>query len=124
MAQGVLLDRRGGHPGRGLQILVPKGYEEGEVRIIGVCHVCRLVLEKETVFGEGEEQAWQRHVGECARAHIDELRALAPSHVDKGTVFDPNEWDKELDDYMRGVGRRMLAEKRWTVKPHERAGFS
>lgn len=90
--------------------------------MIGVCHVCPL-FGRETRFYAGEEQAWQRHVGQCARAHLDELRALAPSHADKGTPFDPENWDPEVDKHMLQVGKRMLEEGRFEVKPHERAGL-
>lgn len=123
MAQGVLLER-GRRPQRSLTILVPRGHEEAPPAIFGHCWVCLAVLGKETIFHAGEEQAWERHVGECARKHLDEIRALAPSHVDAGGPFDPNNWDPEVDEHMRGVGRRMLKEGRWEVKPHERAGLS
>jgi hypothetical protein len=113
--QGVLLgpNRR---PAHALTILVPHGYDDA--RIVGVCHIC------DAKFGEGQEQAWERHVGKCARAHIDEIRANTPKAKQKGTVFDPDSFDPEIESYMLEVGKRMLREGRWEVKPNERAGFS
>lgn len=102
----------------GLTIIVPRGYEDGDVVIVGKCHVCG------GEFGEGEEQRWQEHVGNCARAHMDEIRAMAPSEANKGTLWDPNEWDPEVDAHMLEVGRRMRREGRMVVKRSERAGFS
>lgn len=32
--------------------------------------------------------------------------------------------DPEVTEHLKAVGKRMLAENRWTVKPSERAGFS
>jgi hypothetical protein len=72
---------------------------------------------------KGEEQAWQDHTVRCARRHIDEIRAMAPSEKHKGTVFDPETWDPEIDEHMRKVGQRMIAEGRLTVRKSERAGF-
>lgn len=117
MPRGVLLGQKR-KPSHDLTIHVPRGYEQGDVRVVGRCHIC------ETIFGEGEEQAWQKHVGECARAHIDEIRASAPSERNKGTVWDDSELDPEVEQHMLAVGRRMLAEGRMEVKPHERAGLS
>jgi hypothetical protein len=72
------------------------------------------------VFYRGEEQLWQRHVGECARAHLDEIRQhIAES---KQPVFES--FDPEVERYLQKVvGPRMLEEGRLEVKPHERAGF-
>ena len=119
MHGAVLLDKhRRRRPSHALTILVPRGYEDGQVVIVGRCHVCGAE------FGEGEEQRWQKHVGDCARAHIDEIRAMAPSEKNRGGPFDPNNWDPEVDAHMLEVGEQMRREGRWEVKPHERAGFS
>lgn len=115
LAQGVLLGQNR-RPAHALTILVPRGYDD--TTIVGVCHVC------DAKFGEGQEEAWQRHVGKCARAHMDEIRASTPKARQRGTVFDPENWDPEVEDYMLSVGKRMLREGRMEVKPHERAGFS
>jgi hypothetical protein len=87
-------------------------------RVVGVCHVCGAK------FGEGSETAWQRHVGECARAHMDEIMAARPSQALKGGPFDPESWDPEVEAHMRKVGETMLREGRMEVLPHERAGHS
>jgi hypothetical protein len=102
-------------PQRGLTIYVPSGYERP---VVGVCHVCGAE------FGEGQEEVWQRHVGACARAHIDEIRASTPSARNRGGPFDPETFDPEVDAHMAEVGRRMRAEGRLEVLPSERAGFS
>jgi hypothetical protein len=117
-AGGVLLNQRR-RPHHRLQILVPSGYESGEAYIVGKCHVCG------SEFGEGQEAAWQRHVGDCARKHMGEILANRPSERQKGGPFDPDNWDREVDDYMVNVvGKRMREEGRFEVRPSERAGFS
>lgn len=88
------------------------------VRVVGVCNVCGAE------FGEGQEQTWQKHVGNCARKHMDEILAMRPSQRNKGGPFDPDTWDPEVEAHMREVGRRMLREGRLEVLPHERAGHS
>lgn len=117
----VLLDRHR-RPRHSLTILVPRGYEdiEGPV-LIGVCHVCQM-LGRETRFYAGEEQAWQRHVGRCARANLEEIRARAPRERQRGTPFDPDVWDPEEEAHMLRVGQRMLAEGRMELRRNERAG--
>src|SRR5438552_18365309 len=87
-------------------------------RVVGVCHVCG------SEFGEGQEQTWQKHVGDCARKHMDEILAMRPSERNKGGPFDPETWDPEVEAHMAEVGRRMLRERRLEVLPHERAGHS
>lgn len=115
MHGAVLLDKRR-RTQHSLEILVPGGYETRPEDIVGHCLVCG------SKFYRGEEEAWQRHVGDCARAHMDDILNSAPSVRDKGTPFEP--WDPEVEQHMLGVGRRMLAEGRREVLPHERAGFS
>jgi len=96
-----------------LTIYVPRGYEEQQV-IVGRC----LVPGCGAIFREGEEAAWQRHVGRCARANMDRIRAR--------TATPPlmEDFDPEITRHMRGVGRRMIDERRLEIKPNERAGFS
>jgi hypothetical protein len=121
MAQGVILRGRNEQrrPKRSLTILVPRGHESEGVVIVGVCHVCG------SKFGEGQEQVWQKHVGECARAHMDEIQASTPSERAKGGPWDPNNWDPEVEEYLqRVVGPRMLREGRFEMKPSEYAGLS
>lgn len=93
----------------GLTIHVPRGHETKER--FGWCHVCGAK------FAKGEEAKWQRHVGECARANIDELRAAGARQRQEGTVFDENQWDPEWAAHQREVGKRMLREGR--LVPHK-----
>jgi hypothetical protein len=87
----------------------------GERRQIARCTVpgCDLV------FYEGEERAYERHVGACARANMDRIRStIDAKHLD---VFD--DWDPEVSAYMRHtVAPRMLKEGRLEVLPRERTG--
>lgn len=103
----------------GLTIYVPRGYESSEAApaLIGHC----LVPGCGAKFYRGEVLEWQRHVGWCAKKHDDEIRQA--SLEARMPVFDPENWDPEVERHMRRVGQRMLAEGRWTVKPSERAGF-
>lgn len=79
----------------------------------GYCSLCDSYL----VGTVGE---LQKHMAACAREHIDEIRAMAPSQQFKGTMFDPREWNVELEEHMARVGERMLAEGRMTMHPSER----
>jgi hypothetical protein len=79
------------------------------------CHICG------SEFPETQARVWQKHVGDCARAHMSEIQASTPRARAKGGPFDPETWDPELDEHMREVGRRMLREGRMEVLPHERA---
>lgn len=88
------------------------------VRVVGKCHVCG------SEFGEGQEAAWEKHVGRCARAHIDDIRQSAHEQLRKGTLWDEDTWDPEVAAHLREVGKRMLREGRLEVLPHERAGNS
>lgn len=106
----------GGPPTRAPHLLVPRGYESEDVVLVGKCHVC------DATFHRGEEDEWQRHVGKCAREHIDEIREHSLRR--RMPIFDEDTWDPEIAAHMRDVGRRMLEEGRLEVKPSERAGFS
>ncbi len=75
-------------------------------------------------FYAGQEAAWERHVGDCARKHLDEIRAQAPSQRNKGTIFDNDGRDLEIERHLHRVGERMKREGRLEVLPSERAGFS
>lgn len=97
----------------GLTIHVPKGYEERKGTRIGVCHVCGAL------FFKGETVAWQKHVGKCARANIDRLRAQ--SLRARAPIFDENNWDPEVAAHLKKVGKRMLEEGRLEMRPNERA---
>jgi hypothetical protein len=86
--------------------------------------VCRVVTGPGEICGMTftRPDVWQRHVGRCARAHMDEIRA--ESLRARMPVFDEESWDPEVSEHMAKVGARMKAEGRLEVKPSERAGFS
>jgi hypothetical protein len=109
------VERAGGR----LQIFVPRGLESDPTMF------CRVPIgDGETCgkpFYPGEERAFQKHCGECAREHLDEIHAASPRALNNG-LFDEENWDPEVAAHMREVGQRMLAEGRLTTKPSERAG--
>lgn len=76
------------------------------------------------LFYEGQEEEWQSHTARCGQSKLDEIRALAPSERNKGTIFDHRDRDLEMERHFRQVRERMEAEGRMTVNPNERAGFS
>jgi hypothetical protein len=82
--------------------------------------ICRVPTGPEDICGKpfypGEELAWQRHVGECARAHMDAIKERSPASRNAWA----EDWDPEYSAFMEKVGRRMLAEGRWETKPNER----
>lgn len=61
-----------------------------------------------------------RHLRSCTAAHEGEIRTGSIRH----RVPALDAWDPEVEQHMRHVGRRMVAEGRMRVKPSERAGFS
>jgi hypothetical protein len=86
-------------------------------------YVCTVPVGPEEICGrcwyDGEERAYQLHVGKCARDHMDEIRAQRLT--ERLPAFAP--WDEEVEAHMREVGERMKREGRLTVKKNERAGF-
>lgn len=124
----VLLDASGRPFNAQHEIIVPAHLADENVRI-GVCTVCSAKRARDGLpplkFHRGEEEKWQTHVGRCARANMDELRAQSPIERNKGTIFDPNasHRDPELERHFRRVGERMRRERRWDVRPSERGGF-
>lgn len=101
----------GDRPKRGdLTILVPRGMGS---RPVGECYSCGIP------FFSREEG--ERHMGPCARKHQAELMAQAVKR--RIPIFDPENWDPEVERHMRKVGKRMIREGRLEVKPNERAGF-
>lgn len=114
--QGVILNNPRKPQAHDMTLILPVGAIEEHAPFR--CTIC------EARFTRHQAELYERHVGACARAHIDEIRANAPSVRHAGTPFDPLNWDAEVDAHMLAVGRRMLAEGRFEVKPHERAGHS
>lgn len=116
---GLILPGDVQRPG-GLTIYVPSGYEKQPTM------VCRVIVDANgelcgKPFYPGEERSFERHVGDCARRHMDLIRAQSPRT--RLPAFDEEAWDPEVSEHMRRVGRRMLEEGRLEVKPSERAGF-
>ena len=109
LSGGVLLGPGTTGRAQGLQILVPRGYEDQTPAFRCLVPGCGAV------FFEGERAAWEHHVGPCARANRDRLPRSQAAMED----FDP-----EVSAHLRRVGERMLAEGRMEVKPNEAAGFS
>lgn len=96
--------------GQGLESTVLPG------KRVGLCTVCGAR------FYSGEEAAWERHVGACAREHIDEIHEAGQKARQVGTIFDPDQWDPEAEAALKKTGELMLKEGRMTLKPHERIG--
>src|SRR4051812_20712170 len=85
-------------------------------QMTGVCAVCEVPF-----YGQRD---MQNHFGhprheEAVQGRLEEERRrkarLAFMHEDP---------DPEVTKHLEGVGKRMLREGRWVVKPNERAGFS
>jgi NMD protein affecting ribosome stability and mRNA decay len=94
---------------------VPGQYADPEPPVIvGVCHTC------EARFYRGQEEDWQRHVGQCAREHLDEVMDARAEQKKRLSIFDEESWDPEWAAHQRDVGKRMLAEGRLVAKPNER----
>lgn len=114
LSGGVLLGHDGERPRK--QLFVPSGYDSP---LLGRC----LIPGCDRVFERGEEDAWQRHVVTHAEHDIDELRALAPSVTNRGTIFAEDRQDRELEKHFRGVAERMAREGRVDTRPSERAAL-
>lgn len=86
-------------------------------------YVCTVPVAPNEICGrcwyDGEERAYQQHVGRCARDHMDEIHAQRLA--ERLPAFAP--MDPEIEEHMRKVGDRMKREGRLEVKPSERAGF-
>jgi hypothetical protein len=85
---------------------------------IGQCELCsvpfystRDAVSHLQTAEHGDNVEWARE----AREHQKRMLAV---------VHDPEFGDPEIEEHMRKVGKRMLAEGRWEVKPSEKAGFS
>lgn len=104
-------------PERHLEIIVPREYAEPRPL---KCNSPGCLQ----TFRVSEASLWQRHCVECGVRHLDEIRAIAPSVRDKGTIWDENQWDPEIAAHMRRVGERMLKDGDFEVHKHEQAGHS
>ena len=99
-------------PSGGLTILVPAGYERPPAFR---CELCGKQ------FNKNEGAVWERHVGECARVHHDEIQALVAKRQ-SGPSHESN-WDPEIAEHMLDLGKKMRREGRFEVRPNERMGF-
>jgi hypothetical protein len=64
-------------------------------------------------------------IGQCELCSVPFYSTRdAVSHLQTAEHGDPEFGDPEIEEHMRKVGKRMLAEGRWEVKPSEKAGFS
>ena len=108
MAGAELAQRRSG-------LIVPPAYADS--RPAFRCNVCG------SEFPNEQRHVYERHVGDCARAHEAEIQAMRPSVRNRSGPFDPETWDPEVEAHMQKVGQQMLREGRFEVKPSERAGF-
>jgi hypothetical protein len=93
------------------EILVPRGYEQAPKYR---CRVCGAA------FWDGQESKYESHVGACARAELEALKADSPKA--RMPWSDEENWDPEAAEHLRKVGERMLAEGRLETKPSERIG--
>lgn len=70
-------------------------------------------------FYRDQPEEYQRHVARCARQHIDDLRALAPSARNAHTIFGEDMKDHEAERHWRAVRKRMADEGRTEAHPNE-----
>lgn len=96
------------------RLMVPKGLERDQP-LVGTC----LVPGCGAKFYRGEEADYQRHAEHHAKHDLDDLRALAPSETNKGTIFGEDMKDRDLERHWRGVRERMEREHRTEVRPSE-----
>lgn len=82
----------------------------------GFCDLCGVPFYSDRDVRTHFATIEHREATEAARAEREaEKQRLAFLHTDP---------DPEVTEHLRKVGKRMLAEGRWEVKPHEKAGFS
>lgn len=82
--------------------------------------VCRVVTAPGEICGMTftRPDVWQRHVGRCARAHMDEIRA--ESIKARMPMFDEESWDPEWAAHQQTVGECMRREGRLVPNENER----
>jgi hypothetical protein len=84
---------------------------------IGHCTICEVPFysNRDTVAHlRGSEHRLNMAAEMAARRQRNQRLAV---------FYDPEWGDPEIEAHMKRVGRRMRAERRWEVKPSERAGF-
>lgn len=70
------------------------------------------------------ERDMRAHLASVEHREAAEEHRLAERARKARVPFMQEDPDPEVTAHMKKVGKRMLAEKRWVVKPNERAGFS
>lgn len=116
LARGVLLGAPS-KPDR-LTIHVPAQYAQyADEPLIGHCTVPGCGAR----FYKGQEDVWQKHVGDCARRNMDRIQAEVDAH--RASPFNERHWDPEVAQHLRKVGERMKREGRYELLPSEAAGM-
>lgn len=95
--------------------LILPGHVAQQQEMVGVCSSC------DKVFFRGEEQAWQKHVYECAMQQLPEILAARAEQKKRMAVFNES-WNPDVDEHLRKVGERMLREGRLVMRKSERIG--
>lgn len=80
---------------------------------VGVCSTC------DKVFYRGEEQAWQKHVYECAMSRLPEILEAREEQKKRMAIFNES-WNPDVDEHLRKVGERMISEGRLVMRKSER----
>lgn len=82
--------------------------------------VCRVPTGRDETCGErfASPTSLERHVRSCVLRH--EMQTHTESPRQRMPMFNPDNWNPDKRAHAREVGRRMLAEGRWTVLPSEK----
>lgn len=80
---------------------------------VGVCSTC------DKRFYAGEEQAWQKHVGQCAMDHLPEILEARAEQKRRMAIFNES-WNPDVDAHLAKVGEKMLREGRLVMHKSER----
>lgn len=82
---------------------------------IGQCDLC-----EKPFFSHRDLRAHFATIEHREAAQV-EIQAEAERRKRLAMIYEST--DPEIERHLLGVGKKMLAEGRWTVKPSERAGF-
>jgi len=93
--------------------LILPGHYARQGERVGVCSTC------DKRFYRGEEQAWQKHVYECAKAHLSEILAAREEQKRRLAIFHESD-NPDRDAHLAKVGEQMLREGRLVMKKSER----